>query len=221
MGKASRAKRLNKQTSRPPLHVSGWWWLSGVAVIVVGAIVALVALGNAGHPAAGVAAYQVASPGPGKVAPPILLSATDGSQFDLSSYRGKTVLLFFQEGIGCEPCWLQMKDIEANWSKFQAAGIDKVVTITGNPLSVLKQKVAAEGLTTPVLADPGLSVSQIYNANQYGMMGSSADGHSFIVVGPDGKIRWRADYGGPPNYTMYVAIPSLLADMSVGMKAGA
>lgn len=220
MGRASRAKKLNRQRSQSVFKFSGWWLFGGVAVVVVGAIVALVAFDNAGQPAAGTAAYQVGSPGPGVDAPPITLDATDGSRFDLSQYRGKTVLLFFQEGIGCEPCWSQLKDIEANWAQFQAAGIDKVATITGNSLQTLKQKAAAEGLRTPVLADPDLRVSRTYNANQYGMMGSSADGHSFIVVGPDGRIRWRADYGGAPNYTMYVGISNLLNDMSPALKVG-
>ena len=209
-----------KRRPRARFHFSGWWLFSIVAVVIVGAIVALVATGNLGQPAAGSSAYQVGSPGPGAEAPPIMLGSTDGSQFDLSAYRGKTVLLFFQEGIGCEPCWVQMKDVEANWAQFQAAGIDKVVAITGNPLAPLKQKVAMEGLTTPVLGDPDMRVSNAYGANQYGMMGTSADGHTFIIVGPDGKIRWRADYGGPPNYTMYVGVPNLLADMRLGMKAG-
>lgn len=220
MGRASRAKKLNGRKPPPVFKFSGWWLLGGVAFVVVGAIVAMSAFGNSGQLTTGTAAYQVGSPGPGADAPPISLTATDGTQFDLSAYRGKTVLLFFQEGIGCEPCWSQLKDIEASWPRFQAAGIDKVVTITGNPLAALTQKVAAEGLTTSVLADPGLRVSQTYNANRFGMMGSSADGHSFIVVGPDGKIRWRADYGGPPNYTMYVGISSVLADMSSALKAG-
>ena len=216
MGKASRAKKLNQRNPRAVSHPSGWWLLGGAAVLVIGTIVGLVALGSSGQPGAGSAAFQVGSPGPGAQAPQIVLGATDGSQFDLSANRGKTVLLFFQEGIGCEPCWTQLKDIEANWKEFQAAGIDKVVTITGDSLPALKQKVAIEGLTMPVLADPGLRVSQTYNANRYGMMGTSADGHSFIIVAPDGTIRWRADYGGPPDYTMYVAIPSLLADMKAG-----
>ena len=221
MGKASRAKKLNKGKPRRPFRLSGWWIFGGASVLVLSAIVASVVYGNSGQPTSGTVSYQVGSPGPGADAPPIRLTATDGSVFDLSIHRGKTVLLFFQEGIGCEPCWTQLKDIEAGWQQFQAAGVDAVVAITGDPLAASQQKVAVEGLKTPVLADPGLRVSQTYNANQYGMMGTSADGHTFIVVGPDGKIRWRADYGGPPNYTMYVPISTLLADMNSGKGAGA
>ena len=62
-----------------------------------------------------------------------------------------------------------------------------------------------------MLSDPGLTVSRAYQANRYGMMGTSRDGHSFVLVGRDGVIRWRADYGGPPNYTMFVNDSALLA----------
>jgi peroxiredoxin Q/BCP len=100
----------------------------------------------------------------------------------------------------------------------RALGIDQVVSITSDPLSALKQKVADEGLSIPVLSDPNLTVSSSYSANAYGMMGASRDGHTFIVVGPDGRIKWRADYGGAPKYTMYVPIPNLIADIRVGLS---
>jgi peroxiredoxin len=120
--------------------------------------------------------------------------------------------------VGCEPCWSQLKDIQAQRSDFQALGIDQIVSVTSDPLAALKQKVADEGLTIPVLSDADLSVSASYTANSYGMMGASKDGHTFIVVGPDGRIRWRADYGGAPKYTMYVPVPNLLADIRGGMN---
>jgi peroxiredoxin Q/BCP len=162
--------------------------------------------------------FAVGSPGPGEQAPPIRLQSTDGSTFDLASLRGKTVLLFFQEGLACQPCWDQIKDIESNIKQFQSLGIDKIVSITSDPLDALRQKVADEGLSTPILYDANLAVSRTYDANKYGMMGESSDGHTFIVVGPDGRIRWRADFGGAPNYTMYVPISTLIADMKEGLN---
>jgi len=192
-----------------------------VGAVIVGIIGALVWYGNGSPTASGPGAkahsYQVASPGPGSPAPPLSLTATDGSRFDLSAWRGKTVLLYFQEGIGCEPCWTQLKDIEANQGRFTALGIDQIVSITGNSQSALKQQVALEGVRTPVLADPSLRVSATWGGNTYGMMGMSADGHSFVLVGPDGVIKWRADYGGPPNYTMYVPVSTLVADIQDGI----
>jgi peroxiredoxin Q/BCP len=193
-------------------------------VVIVGVIGALVWYGSgsptASSSGASAHSYQVASPGPGSAAPPLVLTATDGSRFDLSAWRGKTVLLYFQEGISCESCWTQLKDIEANQGQLTALGVDQVVSITGDSQSALRQKVALEGVRTPVLADPGLRVSATYGGNTYGMMGMSADGHSFVLIGPDGVIKWRADYGGPPNYTMYVPIPTLVKDMKEGMGGG-
>jgi peroxiredoxin len=188
----------------------------GIGALAVGAVLfGIYRTGRAKTSQSG-GRFQVGQPAAGADAPAIRLAATSGGQFDLAGQRGKTVLLYFQEGVGCEPCWSQIRDIERNQVKFKAQGIDEVVSITGNPLDALRQKVSDENLTTPVLSDPNLTVSKSYHANDFGMMGSSADGHSFVVVAPDGRIRWRADYGGAPNYTMYVAVDQLLADMRTG-----
>jgi peroxiredoxin Q/BCP len=193
-----------------------------VGVIVLGAIFIL----GRGHSApangaAGAYPFTVGQPGPGAPAPPIELASTAGGQFSLTAQHGHSVLLYFQEGLTCQPCWAQLADIQKNMAKFRAAGVEQVVSITVDPLSDLRQKVADESLTLPVLSDPGLVASHEYSANQYGMMGSSRDGHSFVLVGPEGRIRWRADYGGPPDYTMYVPVPDLLADLHKGIGAPA
>lgn len=196
--------------------------LSGGAKLAIGIGIAVVALGAlfyANRPDANKEyASEVGSPGPGEQAPPFQLASTQGGTFDLSSMKGKTVMLYFQEGLTCQPCWDQLKDIDSNMDQFKALGIDQVVSITTDPIDQIAQKASDEGFTSPVLSDPDLAVSQQYSANQYGMMGTSRDGHSFIVVGPDGNIEWRADYGGAPDYTMYVPIPSLIADIRSGLQ---
>lgn len=163
-------------------------------------------------------AYQVGRPGPGDMSPPIRLAASSGGTLDLSSLRGKTVLVYFQEGVMCQPCWDQLTDIENSIEQFRALGIDNVISVTGDPIGPVTQNAADEKLSTPVLSDPGLAVSKTYDANRYGMMGTSADGHTFVVVGPDGRIRWRADYGGAPKYTMYVPVTALVADLKLGLQ---
>ncbi len=92
------------------------------------------------------------------------------------------------------------------------------MSITTDPIDVVRQKVADERLTTPLLSDRDLAVSQAYDTNSYGMMGNTRNGHTFVIVGPDGRIVWRADYGGAPKYTMYVPVASLVADMLQGME---
>ncbi len=192
----------------------------GLAIIVLLAIF-LVANRGGGQQRAGRYAYQVGDPGPGATAPPIKLATTDGATFELGAPAGQTTLLYFQEGLGCQPCWDQLTDIQANLDSYQALGITRVLSITTDPLDAIRQKVTDQRITIPVASDPDLAVSRAYHANQYGMMGQSRDGHSFIVVGPDGVIRWRADYGGAPDYTMYVPSPSLLADLRAGLAGQA
>lgn len=163
--------------------------------------------------------YAVGAPGPGEPAPPIKLASTTGKTFDLGAYKGKeTVLLYFQEGLMCQPCWDQIVAIERELPKFKALGIGPIVSITGDPLNLMEQKVADEGIRSNVLSDSGYPVSDAYGARGFGMMGGQMAGHSFILVGKDGRIRWRADYGGSPDYTMFVPTDALLADLRQGLK---
>jgi peroxiredoxin Q/BCP len=191
---------------------------AAIAAGVVAVVAGLFAIFH--HASAGTSTsaypYKVGSPGPGHAAPAFTLAASTGGQISLAAYRGKTVLLFFQEGLTCQPCWNQITDLQKHTAQLRAAGITNVVSVTGDPVGPITQKARDMDLTIPVLADPGLAVSQAYHANTYGMMGSSADGHTFILVGPDGVIRWRADYGGAPKYTMFLPTATILADMKAG-----
>lgn len=194
---------------------------AAVAVLAVLGLLFAVFRGNAnsGDAADGHDSFQVGNPGIGQQAPGFDLPASTGGSVSLTAQRGKTVLLYFQEGVGCEPCWTQMKDLEAAAGAVKAAGVDEIVSITTQPVNLLSQKAGDEGIATPVLADTTLAVSKAYDANRYGMMGDSMDGHSFVLVGPDGTIQWRADYGGAPKYTMYVPVDQLLAELKAGRRA--
>ena len=222
--RAARQQRLEREeTARAAARARG---LRNRVLVSVGGAVALLAaifLISAGGSSSGGGSYAfaVGSPGAGQPAPPIQLANTQGGHFDLAAQHGKTVLLYFQEGLTCQPCWDQLKDLNRASSQLKAMGINELVSVTTDPLANLRQKASDEGLTTPVLSDPNLAASQSYGANRYGMMGASRDGHTFIIVGPDGHIRWRADYGGAPNYTMYVPVSHLLADLRKGLSGGA
>jgi len=115
--------------------------------------------------------FVVANPGPGRTAPALRLDSTVGP-VSLADYKGRSVLLYFQEGIGCQPCWDQIRDLEWNRTGLKAVGVDELLSVTTGPLDLVDQKTRDDGFT---------------------MM----DGHTFVLVGPDGKILWRADYGVP------------------------
>lgn len=212
---ASKFAKAGKARTMPANRASSS--LSRKAIVITGAaLLALAAIyWSNTQSAAGKYSFQVGAPGPGQMAPPIRLGT-----FDLAALRGKTVLLYFQEGVMCQPCWDQIKDVENNLGEFRGLGIDQIVSITTDPADVLQKKSAAEGLDTPVLSDPDLSVSRAYNTNKYGMMGDSHNGHSFILVGPDGRIQWRADYGGAPDFTMFLPAANLVADLQRGLGKG-
>ena len=171
--------------------------------------------GSGAESASGASGYKhaVGEPRPGEVAPDFSLPSSEGGTLSLSDLRGETVLLYFQEGLMCQPCFDQITDLENNADALREAGIDRVVSITSDRVEHLAQKSSDMGLSTPVLSDPDLKVIRTYDANSYGMMGDSRAGHSFLLVDPDGTITWRADYGGAPDYTMFLPTGSILTDL--------
>jgi len=227
-GKSARAKR---KAAAPPIKSKTRAvqapqrlprLVATAAVVVVAAVVGLYFLSSSHNSKSSASAYPyaVGSPGPGQLAPDVKLPSTSGGSFDLASYRGKKpVLLYFQEGLTCQPCWDQVSAIQKEEPKLHALGIGPIVSITTDPLGLIRQKAQDEGLTIPVLSDEGGRVSDSYDARSYGMMGHDRDGHSFILVGKNGKILWRADYGGAPKYTMFVPVAVLLAQLQAGRKA--
>lgn len=194
-----------------------------LAVIAVGGLYLVYSSSGGGQDADSVSAasgYRHVSgePGAGEVAPPFTLASSTGGQISLSDYRGQSVLLYFQGGLMCQPCLDQISDLEQNQAALRAAGIDEVVSVSHDPVDLLTQRSADMGLSTPLLSDPNLQLSRVYTTHQYGMMDGTANGHSFLLVGPDGMIDWRADYGGAPDYTMYLPTEKMLADLAAERK---
>jgi peroxiredoxin Q/BCP len=148
----------------------------------------------------------------GEEAPAFLLTSTNGTPFNLSSYLGKSdVLLFFNEGLTCSPCLQQMVDIDRSYSEFSKMGIT-VVSITTNSMGDMRTWAQNNGIRMmPILPDQSLQVDKEYSTLYAGSMHSgSAPGHTFILVGKDGNVLWRKDYG---TYTMYVQMNELIASV--------
>jgi peroxiredoxin len=222
----SSTQRVPRKATSLRSRRPGWFsWIAGllIAGLVVLGLYSVFATANApktaGADGTSRLTYDVGTPGIGQIAPDFTLADNAGGQVSLADYSGENVLLFFQEGLACEACWTQITSFETDAARLKAAGIDAVVSITQDPAPQITRKVIDMGLTTPVLSDPDLATSKKYRANEYTMMGTSTDGHSFILVGPDGTIKWRADYGGAPQYTMYVSVDQLLLDLKTDTKS--
>ena len=126
-------------------------------------------------------------------APGFRLESTAGGQVSLSDFRGKNVLLYFNEGIGCDICFMQTAKIEADGA-LARDGIT-LVPIVMNPTAQVKSELARFGITTPYLSDPSGDTSRMYSTLGTGHH-ANLPGHTFILVGPDGTQRWRGDYPG-------------------------
>ncbi|MDV3293131.1 MAG: peroxiredoxin family protein [Nitrososphaerales archaeon] len=181
-----------------------------VVTLFVAAIAAIVYV--AGQANGGNSAMLVA----GAKAPEFTLTSVNGSSFNLTDYLGKTdVLLFFNEGLTCSPCLQQMVDIDRNYSVFSKMGIT-VASITTNSMFDMRTWAQNNGITRMmVLPDQSLQVDREYTTLYAGSMHSgSAPGHTFILVGKDGSVLWRKDYG---SYTMYVPMNELIASVKAAL----
>ena len=151
----------------------------------------------------------------GQMAPEFsLLSVTNGTSFNLASFANKSdVLLFFNEGLSCSPCLQQMIDIDRNYSAFHKMGLVVVSITTDQPTNLGIWASNNKISNMMVLSDYSRQVDQSYSmmgAGTGSMHPGMAPGHSFVLVGKDGKILWRADYG---TMTMYVPMNQLIASV--------
>lgn len=165
----------------------------------------------------GAGVYSGRSPGPGELAPPLNLPSATGGSYDLAAFRGKErVLLFFQHGHACGPCWAQLRAM-ARDPGFRALPLGSVVSVTTDPLDVLKREVSAERISYPVLADGTRAVSHAYNT-LVSAVGGGHDEQTFILVGRDGRILWRADYGPAASFRKPVPIAVLVRELHTALE---
>ncbi len=139
-------------------------------------------------------------------APPFTLASTGGGSVSLSDYRGKDVLLYFNEGVGCDACFYQTVELEQHARDLSAAGLT-VLPVVMNPAPDVQREMARFGIATPYLIDSDGSVSQAYGMLGKGMH-ANLPGHGFVLVDGSGRLRWRGEYP-----SMYVSTKDLLAQL--------
>lgn len=154
------------------------------------------------------------SEGAGGAAPAFTLASTAGRSVSLADYRGQNVLLYFNEGAGCDSCFYQMAELEKNSSKLSASGLS-VVPIVVNPADQVLAEMSRFRLTTAFLIDSDQSVSNAYGVVGTGMH-ADLPGHSFVLVNGSGQIAWRGDYP-----SMFVTTDQLLSDIGAAGRAPA
>ncbi len=123
-------------------------------------------------------------------APQFSLTTTAGTTVSLSDYRGRPVLLYFNEGAGCGACTQQMATIEKD-PAFQKSGIT-VLPIVMNTKAQIQPDLDTYGVKTPYLLDDG-TVSKAYDTLGKGMH-ADLPGHGFVLIDKSGNKVWQGDY---------------------------
>jgi peroxiredoxin Q/BCP len=133
---------------------------------------------------------------PGDPAPDFTLNDADGNPVSLSSLRGQRVIVYFYPAAMTPGCTTEACDFRDSLSSLAAAGVT-VVGISPDKPAKLARFRDKEGLTFPLLSDPGHAVQRAYGT--YGekkLYGKTTVGviRSTFVVGPDGRLE-HAYYG--------------------------
>ena len=133
---------------------------------------------------------------PGDPAPDFTLPDADGQPVALSSFRGQRVIVYFYPAAMTPGCTKEACDFRDNLSDLNGQGIAVVGISPDKPAKLAKFR-DKEGLTFPLLSDPGHAVLEAYGAYGEKMLyGKTTVGviRSTFVVGADGTIE-RAMYG--------------------------
>lgn len=178
----SRTRTRATRVRRSPRRADRGRWLVG-ALLTAAAVAGVLALAFA--------TQERSTPTTG-AAPPFTLPTTDGSSVSLEAMRGTPVLLYFSEGVGCDSCFAQLADIEASASSFSKLGV-RIVPIMVNGASDVAASATTYGISTPIALDTTKAVSDSYGVLGTGMH-EGLPGHSFVLVGGDGRIVWEKNF---------------------------
>ncbi|GIG30738.1 peroxiredoxin family protein [Cellulomonas marina] len=169
------------------------WAAWGAAALIIGVVVAIALITS-----------QPTTSSDLRVAPAFTLPASDGSTVSLADYRGEPVVLYFNEGAGCDSCLLQMGEIEKN-AAFGADGIT-VLPIVMNTAEQINADRDRLGIQAPFLLDDG-TVSAAYDTLGKGMH-EGLPGHGFVLIDADGNQLWHGNYP-----SMWLAPDDLLKEV--------
>jgi peroxiredoxin len=136
-------------------------------------------------------------------APAFTMPSTAGGQVSLADYAGHNVLLYFNEGVGCDACFYQTIDLERSGKELAAKDI-ALLPVVMNPLDSVVGELSRFGITTPYLIDGDGSVSEAYGVLGKGMH-ANLPGHGFVFIDAAGEIRWQKEYP-----SMYASASELL-----------
>ncbi len=132
----------------------------------------------------------------GKEAPDFILIKQDNTTFKLSNYKGKNVILFFNEGAMCYPaCWQQITALgqDSRLNTEEIIPVSIVVDSKEKWSQVFSSKTTFQ--KSNMLYDTGGFVSQAYGTLnlQSSMHKGSYPGHTYFIINKKGIIIFKLD----------------------------
>ena len=123
----------------------------------------------------------------GGVAPDFTLKDAAGDEWQLKTFRGKTVVLLFYPGDNTPVCTKQMCSVRDNWADYEATGAEVVGISTDSTASHTKF-AAKHDLPLRLLADENAKITKLYDVKSWLPKRSA---RAVIVIDKSGVIRYR------------------------------
>ncbi|MBI4052837.1 MAG: redoxin domain-containing protein [Candidatus Diapherotrites archaeon] len=132
----------------------------------------------------------------GAVAPGFELKDIAGNSVKLSDFKGRAVILFFNEGGMCYPsCWNQIKALATD-ERLNNENVASFSVVVDNTSDWEKITAHVPGFSqSGLLFDTSKVVSSSYGALNMpsSMHGGMMPGHTYYIIGKDGKIKFIFD----------------------------
>ena len=216
MSKRNREKRLERRVAPPPPQTtrSRFPLLVGIGTAVAALLAASFVLPGVLNRDDGVAGNgHMTGDGP-ELGSRIRFSEQDvvtGAEISSKTVRGRRTLLFFSEGVMCQACFEQIRDIEKIGDELERRDI-RLVSITPDSQKVLREAMDSYEIDSPMVADDDRTMSSAFDTLGQGMH-SDTPGHAFVLLDKRGRVAWQRDYWLEPYETMYVEPEKLLDDL--------
>jgi thioredoxin-dependent peroxiredoxin len=130
----------------------------------------------------------------GDKAPAIAVTASDGSNFDLSAPRQPLVLYFYPKD-DTSGCTREAQDFTALAPDFEKAGV-KVIGVSRDPMKSHEKFIGKYGLAVPLVSDEGGRISDAFGTwvekSMYGRKYMGMERATYLI-GADGRVvrAWR------------------------------
>ncbi|MCY4378120.1 MAG: peroxiredoxin [Spirochaetaceae bacterium] len=118
-----------------------------------------------------------------QAAPDFVLPGTDGTPLQLSSLRGRKVVLFFYPRNNTRGCTAEACAFRDAYEELATAGAE-VVGISSDSVESHRRFAASRGLPFPIVSDRDGSVRRLYGAN------------SAVLLGMTGRVTYLIDEEG-------------------------